>query len=282
MKIGLALGGGGARGYAHIGVIRVLKENGIEPIIIVGTSMGSIVGGMYAQTNDIDHVESRFREFISSNDFNEISLKYLHNDSKENFIFGDFIRKIKDRIVLELAIHETALFQKEQFIKALDFLLSNGNIENTKTKFAAVAADLISGKKVILDKGDIIKAVTASCSIPAVLPPVIYDSMQLIDGEAAEVIPCDSARELGAGFVIAVDVRMNLQPDPPLENALDIYFRANQVRSRNFSDKILQADIIIKPDVGDFNWTRFEDLDTIIEAGYKATKMKIDEIISQI
>jgi len=282
MKIGLALGGGGARGYAHIGVIRAMGDKGIRPDIIVGTSMGSIVGAMYAQTNDIKIVERRFREYIASEDFSKLSNSYLNNTSKEFSIFADYIKRTDDRIVLDLSISEIALFQQKFFMNTLDYLLTDGNIKDTKIKFGAVTADLISGKKVVLESGNIKKAVLASSSIPAVLPPVKYNSMLLVDGEAVEIIPSGSARELGADYVIAVDVRMSLQPNPPLENAIDIYFRANQVKSRNYSDKTLQAEIIITPDVGDFHWTRFEEFDTIVEAGYNAGMKKMEEIIRLI
>lgn len=282
MKTAVALGGGGARGIAHIGVLKALVEAEIFPDLVVGTSMGSVAGAMYAQSGDPEAAEKRLREYLNSDEFGDLKLKTYHRNSKESNFFGNAVRRLEERIIINLSISQSALFKKEHFIEALEFLLGRGLIEDTRVKFAAVAGDLISGKKVVMDSGDILTAVLASSSIPAFLPPVDYGGMRLVDGEVVELIPCETARELGGGFIIAVDVRQNLQSVPPLENALDILFRAGQIRSHGLSNRIMKADVVIKPEVDKFHWTEFEQIDPILKAGYVAGKSKVDEIRARL
>lgn len=273
MKIAFALGGGGARGIAHVGVIKALEEAGIKPNIIVGTSMGAIIGAMYAQIGNPGLVEDKIIQFIHSKDYAEMGLKtYRRNHEKDSFL-GNFIHRLEERIVINLSYSQEALFKQEKFYLALNYLLEDGLIEELPVKFAAVTGDLLTGDKVVLTSGDIKMAVLASSSIPGFLPPVDYAKWKLADGEIVDLVPCETAKELNGRFVIGVDVGQGLLPCPPMDNALDIIFRATQIKSKALAIRIMQAaDIIIQPDVSQYHWTHFEKADELIQAGYQAGK----------
>ena len=271
MTIAYALGGGGARGIAHIGVLKALDEAGIKPDLVAGTSMGSVIGAAYAQTQNAAEVEKRMQDFISSKDYDALDLGYYHRTSSGNRFFGHFAKRLEERIVINLSVSQKSVIKNDILKKALDALLEPGSIENLPLKYAAVAGDLVSGEKVVLTSGDIKTAVLASSSIPGFLPPVEYAGRQLADGEIADLVPCQTARELGASFVITVDVSQDLAPSPPLENALDIMFRAGQIKSHDLRVLRMKAsDFTIHPAVGTFHWTNFEAYQELIEAGYKA------------
>jgi len=271
MTIAYALGGGGARGIAHIGVLKALDEAGIKPHLVVGTSMGSIVGAAYAQTQKASEVEKRMQDFIASKEYDAMDLGYYQRTSSGNRFFGQFAKRLEERIVINLSVSQQSVIKNDTLKKALDVLLEPGLIEKLPLKYAAVAGDLVSGEKIVLTSGDIRTAVLASSSIPGFLPPVEYAGMQLADGEISDLAPCQTAKELGATFVITVDVSQDLTPSPPLENALDIMFRAGQIKSHDLRVLRMKAsDFTIHPEVGTFHWTNFEAHEELIDAGYKA------------
>lgn len=279
MKLAFALGGGGARGIAHIGVIKALGEAGIKPDLLVGTSMGSIIGAMYAQVQDAESVETRLRQFVESKEYAEMGLMNHHRNPEKTSFFGNIARRLEERIVVNLSYSQKSIYKQENFRKALDCLIDGGVIEQLPVQFAAVAGDLNTGEKVVLDSGDIETAVLASGSIPGFLPPVEYWGWLLTDGEVADLVPCETARELGAGFVIGVDVGQELSPCPPLDNAFDIVFRTGHIKSRHLAVRMMKfGDVIIRPQVSQFHWTQFDQVQPLVEAGYEAGRSAIDEI----
>jgi len=283
IKTAFALGGGGARGIAHIGVIKALGEAGIKPELLVGTSMGAIIGAIYAQTQDAEMVENRLRKFFQSKDYAEMGLKNYRRNPEKNSFFGNFARRLEGRIVINLSYSQMSIFKQENFRKALDYLIDGGIIERLPIRFAAVAGDLNSGEKVVMDSGDIQIAVLASSSIPGFLPPVEYGSWLLTDGEAADLVPCETAKELGARFVIGVDVGQGLLPCPPLDNAFDVIFRTGHIKSHQLTVRMMKsADVIIRPKVDQFHWTQFDQIKPLVEAGYEAGALAANEIRNKL
>ena len=276
------MGGGGARGYAHIGVIKALHESGIIPDLIAGTSMGAVIGAMYAQTLDPAVVRNKVLNFIASEDFRSMDLDSFKHNRRVDSFFGDALNRPEDRIIIDLHGSQLSLFKQEKFVKALDYYLDDGNIADTKIKLGMVAADLNSGEKVVLLEGDIKISALASGSIPGFLPPVQYQGKTLVDGEIVELIPCTTAKKLGGNFIIAVDVRQEIEKNPHIENALDVFFRANQIKSKILSDITLNANIVIQPEIGKYHWTEFEKAEELMDIGYQAGLSKIGQIKSKI
>jgi NTE family protein len=182
-KVGYALGGGAARGLFHIGVLSVLEEYGIRPDIIAGTSMGSIIGAMYASglnTDDLKHIAC-------------------------NINWKQIVR-LTDIVTLP----KSGLIQGKRIVALLTSILGDINFSQLKCKYAVVAADLYTGQEVIYTEGSLIEAIRASISIPGIFTPVFYRGRYMVDGGLINVVPVNVCRELGADFVVGV----NAIPDP--------------------------------------------------------------------
>jgi len=198
MKVGVALGGGGARGYAHIGVLRVLHRERIPIDIVVGTSMGAIIGGAYAAGIDLDKLER-----VLSN----LNLNRLLNIPSNTF---QEVGTVAGRIASELFTRTDWRRVEQEGTKNLcQFfsLFSRGlKFEDLKVKFAVVAADIDSGEEVILQEGPLYRAVAASATVPGIHYPIQVGDRFLVDGGIVDKLPAAIALQLGAEVVIAVDV----------------------------------------------------------------------------
>jgi NTE family protein len=177
MKIGIALGGGGAKGFAHIGVLKELASAGIECDVVAGTSIGALVGAAYAAG----------------------SLKKLEEASIK-------IRLKDIPLLLSPTLSKQGFFSGRKVLKLLRGIIETENIEDLKKPFAAVCVDLINAEVVTFTKGSIHQAVRASIAIPGVFTPVIFEDKLLVDGGALEPVPVHTVRSLGADFIIAVDL----------------------------------------------------------------------------
>lgn len=182
-KIGYALGGGAARGMFHIGVLSVLEEFGITPDIIAGTSMGSIIGAMYASGLEI----SELKQIACSIDRRQVM-------------------RLSDVVV----IPKSGLIQGKRIVALLKSILGDTGFSNLRYKYASVATDLYTGQQVVYTEGSLIEAIRASISIPTIFPPVHYKGHYLVDGGLVNVVPVSVCHDLGADFVIGV----NAIPDP--------------------------------------------------------------------
>ncbi len=280
-NITLALGGGGARGFAHIGVLRVLEQEKIPIGLIVGTSMGAIVGAVYSQLQNADAVEQKFRDLIASPIYKSSGLLYAGKKKLSEGWFDQLAEHIRERIVISIASRKQAAVGIERLYGAIDFLLENDFVENTEIPFAAVATDLIEGKEVILNKGSLRDAVAASAALPGFLPPIDIYSRKLVDGAATSPVPIHAARQLSKNRkVVAVDVSQKLAQDPRLETVIDIVLRGYMITATKYHDQLIkEADVLIQPSVGEFHWSEFDKIDWLIEEGEFAAREKLEEII---
>jgi len=269
-KVGLVLGGGGARGLAHIGIIKRLNAYGIPIDIITGASMGAIIGAAYAQTKNINYIESTFRSYITGSEYQSLKTRAFNfNKAEEPESFLHYISKIvKRRIVINLAANRTSLIQDKFLKSALAQLLNHEKIEETQIPFACTALDLVSGREIVFRAGDLLKAVQASASIPGFLPPVDESGKRLVDGAVIDNFPIKTTREMGAEFIIVCDVSPELEYNPPLNNVVDIFIRAHHAAVHRLNILTRQeADMVLKPEIGSINWTEFEQIDTLIKKG---------------
>jgi NTE family protein len=177
MKIGLALSGGGTKGLAHIGVIKVLEKNGIPIDFIVGTSAGAIIGGIYASGTPIEEIEKKVLSF-KRKDF----LSFLLDISKPQ---GGFVKA-------------------ERIMKVIKELIKERYIENFKIGFAAIAADIANFKEVVIDKGDVLTAIRASIAYPGLIKPIKIKDAVLVDGGIVNNFPMDVLAKKGVDFIIGV------------------------------------------------------------------------------
>ena len=223
-KLGLALGAGGWRGLAHIGIIKELLKNNIEISYIAGSSAGALVGGMYAAFRDIEKVESIFRE-----NMNYRRLLYAFSDPRPKW----------------------GIFAGENMEDIFEKYLNNRQIEDTKIPFCALACDLLTGETIELSKGKLSKAIHASLAVPFFLQPVKWGKMRLIDGATAVPIPVKTVKQMGAEVVIAVNLQKNHFPMSDHKiSAFKTALKTSQVMLYHLAEYSQQpADLVLFPDI---------------------------------
>ncbi|MCK5825928.1 MAG: patatin-like phospholipase family protein [Desulfuromusa sp.] len=281
-KIALALGGGAARGLAHIGVLQAFEESEIPVDLIAGTSMGAIIGTMYAANPDIARLKEQMLEYLQSDIFKKSRLD-LVVEHKENIegegLFYRFSYLARKKIFFTLAMSKLSFVSPQTRDDSLKLLLPDINLEETRIPVATVALDLISGREIVLKEGSLIKAVAATSALPGILPPVKYNGMELVDGGWIGAIPVGPAKEMGADIIIAVDVACHLSEMEPLDSGLDVVFRADEATRYLLSQlQLKQADLVICPPTGLNHWADFSDAEEIINKGRYATLEKMAAI----
>lgn len=285
IKIGLALGSGGARGLAHIGVLKALEEQEIPIDLIVGTSMGAIIGAIYAQEPDAKRLEELVKKYVCKNDFQEGWIGFFKDESnreKENLLreLSHFVRK---KYLTYLTTRKLSLEKKERLLNPLKELLKDQPIDKTKIPFATVAIDLTTGREVIFQKGPIIDAVYASSAIQGVFPPLVLNNRVLVDGGPTSGIPIETAKELGADFVIAVNVPQIPRKENQFKNGLEVILRSDWAAQAKLNQLNLSfADVLITPQVRSIHWANFGKADDCIQRGYQAAIRKTEEIKTRL
>ncbi len=279
LKVGLALGSGGARGLAHLGVIKALERGGIPIHIITGSSIGALIGGMYAQTLDIHDVEERLTRFFTGGEFRKTGLHLFKDQMHPENFFGQVAHESGDEVLIRLDRRRLALMKTNRLGIIMDGLLGDGLIENTRIKFGPVATNLQTGEIVVFRSGSIREAIKASSSIPGFLPPLEYRGLVLVDGAVAAPIPVEPAFALGADMVIAVNVSRPPDHDPMPLHVIDILFRTSQITvHRHEQMACARADLVIRPDVGDFQWAEFDRIAPIVALGESAADASVENI----
>ena len=279
-KIGLVLGGGGARGLGHIGVLKALKKHSIPIHMVAGTSIGAVIGAMYAATQDPDWIENKFKEFIDSEAYKRIGLHRLVPTSQPNSsIFQTAATYMKNQIIINLANDRLGILKQERLSEIIEFLLPVKTFEELKIPFSCLAVDLNSGEDVVFNSGNLIEAIVASSAIPGYIPPIEKDGMLLTDGAVSCPVPVKTVRKMGADFRISVDVGLN--HFEPLENPnlLQVLGRAEQITSTRLGEvKSEKADITIRPDTMNVFWAEFDKIDQLIKLGAEETEKQFWQI----
>ena len=279
-QLGLALGGGGARGLAHIGVLKVLDAEGITPAVITGCSMGALVGGLYAYYGNAKRAEAFILKTISNPKFINLGIEHLGDNGKRagKSFFDQFFDYVGTRLQAVNALKRFSYFD-DAVASAMYEMLPDVPIESLRVKFSAIATDLNSGEEINFTKGSLRRAVRASSAIPGIFPPVQIENYFLVDGSASESVPAGRVRELGADRVLAIDVMRSLKIVDQPQNIFDILYRTEDITSFHLSAvRLREADLIIRPDVGEHSWTDFDQAEDIIAAGETVAKENIVEI----
>lgn len=281
IKIGLALGGGGAKGLAHIGVLQALEEEKIPIDLLAGTSMGALVAGVYALYPQSAIVLKKFRNYLTSRTFQKTNPEFLYNYvdkelSKFEGIFQRFSRFIKKGVFYSQSLAKKSAISEEIFQQNMEMLLDEVEIQNTVIPLAVIALDLKSGEEVVIKKGSLRQAISASCAIPGILPPIKFQGKELIDGGWIDKVPIRPLREMGADLIIAVDVAEGLDEVEDLSTGLGIFLRSYEISRYALSTwQLKEADIVISPDVAGIHWADFGHFEHCVQAGLNATKGKI-------
>ena len=273
-RIGLVLSGGGARGLAHVGVIKVLEAEGIRPDIIVGTSMGSIVGGLYASGYNAAEIDAIARQMDWQYTFDDAPPR-RHQPYTVRQLDAGLNSDIRFSITRDGISLPRGMLQGQNLGLVLDELFQargeSMRIEKLPVAFAAVAADLETGQAVVLDSGDVSLAVRASMSIPGALEPVPYQGRLLVDGGIANNMPIDVARAMGADTIIAVDVGAPLLTREQLRSVFSVAQQASgflvRLNTEEQSRTLSERDLLLQPKLEGYSSLAFDQADAIISAG---------------
>ncbi len=280
-KVCLALGGGAARGLAHLGVLKVFEDAKLPIDLIAGTSLGALIGGLYAAQPDaaywIERVDHYLRSFRSRKTRLEF-IRRLEQPSQNHGFFADMANFVRKGFFWGVTATKPAFISEAEYEAFLNPLIPDIGIEETRIPFGCVATDIRNGKRVVFTSGPLRTAVRASCALPGIFPPVNDSGMLLVDGGWVERVPVICAQDMDADVVIAVDVSSEIATFEDT-SGLDIVLRADAV-TRVFLNELLldEADVAIHPAVGDIHWADFSKPRDLIKQGERAALDKLVEV----
>ena len=262
-KIGLALGGGAARGLAHIGVLKVLEKEGIPINMIAGTSVGAAIGALYAQGKDACIIEDLA----------------LHLTQKRLFS------------LMDLTLPRTGFIRGEKIKGLLEMVIGgNAKFSDLRIPFACVATDIMTGEEIVINQGPVLDGVRASISLPGILTLATWGDRHLVDGGLVDPVPVDVLKEMGADFIIAVNVIPDIRArihiaykDKPGKikepNIIGVIVQSIYIATYSLARTSLEgADIAIQPQVAHIGPTNFGQAQECIELGEAAAKASMPEI----
>src|SRR5574341_304530 len=281
-NLGLALSGGGARGFAHIGVLKVLEREKIPIAALAGTSMGGAVGGLYAAGYSADDLEkivlNQNWQDIFSDTPPRLSLLQPQREEAEGVLFASHWDGFKPQIPSGLTSAQklTNLFTDLTFRAGY---FSDSDFDHLRIPFRAVTTDLVSGEKVVLDSGELALALRATIAVPLAVTPLAQAGKLLVDGGLIDPVPVDEVKKIGADQVIAVNTSSSLLPEEKIKDPLDIAFQSVSIMSLEQKNKSLKAaDLVLEPDLTGFSATDFIAADTLISLGEKIAEALLPEI----
>lgn len=259
-KIGVALGGGGARGLAHIGVLKVLEQHGLQPDYIAGVSMGAMIGSFYSTGVDLGEVE---KEAVGLTKAKAIKKLVDLNNPKRSLLKG------------------------KKAYKYIKNWVGDSTFKDTRIPFRIIATDLANGEEVVLKRGSLADAVMASISVPGIFPPVKINSRYLVDGGVLNCTPVNVLEEMGADIIIGVDliIKRKVELDKPsmMATLIQSYEVMRSYGAKTNIEKVNKNAIVVKPHLrGTIDSFKFYNIGKFIESGEKATRTALPRIKKRI
>jgi NTE family protein len=280
-KLGLALGGGGARGFCHIGVFKVLEEEGITVDVIAGTSAGALIGGAYASGCSRQEIHRRVDAYIQSPEFRSSTLREmgLAMGPAERHLWHRARNAVWQKYLLLTSFVRPAILPLKDIEALVNYFIPDIDIRETKIPFRAVATDLISGDRVVMSEGSLRQAVLASCAVPGAVEPLRVGDWLLADGGITSLVPVMAAREAGADAVIAVVVDRQQEVKAQFETAQEIVWRAGDITADLLEEaELRQADVVVRPRAGDLHWADFSRVKDLVREGEAAARLALGQI----
>lgn len=272
MQIGLSLGSGGAKGYAHLGVIRALEEAGIRIGLVNGSSIGAIVGGAYALYHDVDAIVDLVERLVRTMNVDFFNL-FRYEGERHSYLQNWLLNAFCDLS----ALRESVLSHRTNQ-RALEFLFGDRTFDETQVPFSAVACDLLAGESIVLNEGRLADGILPSIAIPGIFPPVARDGRLLVDGGVLAEVPVTQLRERGASFVIGS--RLHPDPLPPCRSGFSLLTLADTLKERRLCEWALDgADATIEVVLPGIDASRFEGYEEAIELGYQAARAALPEVL---
>ncbi|MDG9886174.1 BamA/TamA family outer membrane protein [Pseudomonas putida CSV86] len=280
-KVGLVLSGGAARGLAHIGVLKALEEQGVKIDAIAGTSMGAVIGGLYASGYKVEELEKLARSIDWQQALSDApprkDVPFRRKQDDRDFLVKQKL-SFRDDGSLGLPL---GVIQGQNLALLLESLLAHTSdtrdFDKLPIPFRAVATDIASGEKVVFSRGHLPQVIRASMSIPAVFAPVELDGRLLVDGGMVDNIPLDIVRQMGVDVAIVVDIGTPLRNRKQLGTVVDVLNQSITLMTRRNSEEQLAAlhrdDILIQPSLASISATDFGRAEEMMDAGYRATRI---------
>lgn len=255
VKIGLALGGGAARGFAHVGVIKALEAQGIVPDLIVGTSAGSVVGALYAA-------------------------------GKTGFALNKLALEMDEAAISDWAVpwfsRSTGVLKGDAIQNYINQAVNNVPLEKMKIRFGVAATDLATGAPILFERGNTGIAVRASSAVPGIFQPVRIGERLYVDGGLVSPVPVRFARQMGADFVIAVNISAEPEPQPS-GSTLDMLLQTFSIMGQTINGyELRDADVVIRPELGAMRGSDFAGRNLAILAGERAVSRAMPDIKARL
>ncbi len=275
-KIALALGGGGARGLAHIGFLRVLEKEKIPISRLCGCSMGAMVGGAYCLYKNVDQVEEEAYNFVNHPVFKEFNFDDFAAMDKRADDWKSKALNVMGRIKVGLSLFKTLAHPSIYETELVEQIYNNypdAKIEELQVPFAAVTNDIMTGKEVFLSQGSLRFAVRASSAIPGYLPPVKYENYLLVDGGVSNLVPTHYFSKKSDELIIGVDVSQPVRQTEEPKSGVNMMQRAEAIREYHLVKlKTQNADKVIQCNLNGISWADFSNMDEIIRYGEKTAR----------
>jgi len=265
--LGIALGGGGVRGAAHVGVLQEIDNAGIKIDRIAGVSAGAVIGCLYAYSLDGKWVEDHFRNIWSSQSLSGLTSKTLFDNGSTKSFVGGIKRTLTDYVIALISLHRNSLIKSDQLREILELLIPVNNFDQLKIPIKIISTDIASGKDVISEEGNLIDALIKSCSIPGIMEPVIEGERVIVDGGVSMPIPISPLLE-SCDVTVAVDIGIYKFDNLKNPNAKSIKTRSDIITSNRLKLKqVSDADLVIRPDTNGLHWSRFDAGEILLENG---------------
>lgn len=274
MKIHLALGGGGARGLYHIGVLKAFQKLKIKVNSLSGTSIGAMVGSVYALNPDATALETSFLDMLDRNEKHFIALKNYaatSNIEEKRIFLEKAFNFVKDLYLWNLRIIKPYLVEPRPYVKALRELIKGRSFNDCKTPFFVTGVDLKTGAEAFMEQGPLCRAVIASATIPGLFPPVKWHDKLLVDGGVLAPLPV-KPRHKRVNYVIGVNLLRVADEFSEVNSAIDVLFLVQRIHYRKIVNaNIKRADLLISPDIHSVSWADFDKSRELILRGEQET-----------
>ncbi|NPD44428.1 MULTISPECIES: patatin-like phospholipase family protein [unclassified Lentimicrobium] len=279
-RIGLVLSGGGARGFAHIGVIKVLEEEGIDVELIGGTSMGAVVGGLYSMGYSISEIEkmalTQDWDLVLNDKVSRRDLGIYEKLDSERYVFSLGLKGRKLSIPPGLVYGQNVMLMLTTLSNPVYHVESFSDLDKP---FFCMATDLLSGQAIKLDTGNIALAIRASMSVPSAFAPVKWGPYYLVDGGIIDNFPAKEVKKLGADYLIGVDIQTPLYPQEDITNLVQVLSQSIFLSGEDNYEKNLELiDLFIKPEIDPFTAMDFNRADSLIARGERKARQMVPQI----
>ncbi len=274
-RLSVALGGGGARGISHLGVMQAVRDHGFRIDHISGISIGAIAGAMCATGESIESVQSKTLDFIGSAAFRRRRSQMFGLTPAQGYNDRGWIQRFRKWLAapksMTRALRSTSILPESVLQHVVESLLPDVGIEDLPIPFSVVAVDVLSGQRVELNHGSLRDAVRASASIPGVFPPVAWEGKWLCDIGVYETVPAVTAKGRAQDLTVAVDVSDHVVAIEGCSNILEIMTRIQHLAESQLRQHALaHADVVVRPDIGRRAWFDFNEPEALIVLGHQA------------